>query len=104
MSLTKANLDADLDTIIAEFPQSFTFGGTSYVCAADDITEGRNPAEAGVFADDALTLHVRTALFTGTRPVSGNKITYSSRTFRIVSVFTSVDDNMLRLTCEEETA
>ena len=104
MSLTDSMLDDDLVEIIADYPQSFTFSGASYACAADDLTEGRRPVEAGIFPEDAINLHVRTAILPATRPVAGDQVIYSGRTLRIVSVITRVDDQLVTLTCEEVTA
>lgn len=103
MTLTAAELDADLVEILADFPQSVTIGGETYACAADDLTVGRTPDEAGIFSDDAIEIHLRTALFTA-RPVAGSTVTYGSRVLRVASVRTSADDNLLTLVCQEKTA
>lgn len=103
MTLTAAELDADLAEIIADFPQSVVIAGTTYACAADDLTIGRRPDGAGIFSDDAMEIHIRTALFT-TRPVAGATLTYGGRVLRVVSVRTAADDNMLTLVCQEKTA
>lgn len=104
MSITNAQLDSDLTAIIADYPQSVTWKGTSYVCAADDLTKGRRGDDAGIFADDTLNIHIRTALFVTTRPRNGEQVTYSGASYRIVSVKTGPDDLMLTLNCEELTA
>jgi len=104
MSITTSELDADLLDIIAEYPQAFTFGGTSYVCAADDLSEGRRPVLAGDFGDDAVVIRARTAILPTVKPAAGDTLTYLSRTLRIVRVDTSVDGSMMTLTCEEKTA
>ena len=103
MSLTSAELDADLVEIIADFPQSVSIGGSTYACAADDLTVGRSPDEAGVFAEDTIEIHVRTARFTS-RPVAGSTLTYGGRVLRVASVRTAADDNLLTLVCQEKTA
>lgn len=104
MSLTDAQLDADLAAIIADYPQSVTWKGAAYVCAADDLTKGRRGGEAGIFSEDTLNIHIRTALFTVARPRDGEQITYDGATYRIVSVKTGPDDLMITLNCEEITA
>lgn len=102
--LTNAQLDADLTEIIADFPQSVTWKGAAYVCAADDLTKGRRGGEAGIFSEDTLNIHIRTALFTGARPRDGEQITYDGATYRIVNTKTGPDDLMITLNCEEITA
>lgn len=104
MSLTNAQLDSDLTAIIADYPQSVTWKGAAYVCAADDLTKGRRGGEAGIFSEDTLNIHVRTALFTGARPRDGEQVTYGAMPYRIVSVKTGPDDLMITLNCEEITA
>ncbi len=103
MSLTTAQLDADALAIIADYPQSFVWKTGTYVCVADDMTVSRRLGDAGVFGENALTLHVRTALFT-TRPRAGELVTYLSKSFRIASVRTSPDNLVLTISCEEITA
>lgn len=103
MSITAAELDADLVEIVADFPQSVTIAGGTYACVADELTVGRSPDEAGIFSDDAIEIHVRTALFT-VRPVAGATVTYGGRVLRVASVRTAADDNMVTLVCQEKTA
>lgn len=103
-TLNDIDMDADLVQIIADCPQSYTWKGASYVCAADDLTKGRRGGEAGIFQEDTLNLHSRTALFTGARPKGGDQVTYGGAAYRIVSTKTGPDDLMITLTCEEITA
>lgn len=104
MALTDTLLDADLEDIIADYPQSVTWKGAAYVCAADDLTKGRRGGEAGIFSEDTLNIHIRTALFTGARPRDGEQVTYGGNAYRIVSTKTGPDDLMITLNCEEITA
>jgi hypothetical protein len=102
--LTNAQLDSDLAAIIADYPQSVTWKGAAYVCAADDLTKGRRGGEAGIFQEDTLNIHIRTVLFSGARPKGGEQVTYDGAAYRIVSAKTGPDDLMITLACEEITA
>lgn len=104
MSLTDAELEADLGEIIADYPQSITFSGKAYACVAETLTEGKDGLEeAGYMAADGVLIHVQASLFT-TRPALGDTLTYRSRTLRVTSVATTADNLELILNCEEETA
>lgn len=103
MTFTAAELDADLVEIVADFPQSVIIAGGTYACVADELTVGRSPDEAGIFSDEAIEIHVRTALFT-VRPVAGATVTYGGRVLRVASVRTAEDDNLVTLVCQEKTA
>ena len=107
MTLNDTDLDSDLVEIVADYPQSFGFGGTAYACVADDLTMGHRPAEAGIFDEDSLVIHVRTAILPDTRPAAGDTIVYpgiTGSTYRVKTAKTGPDDLLLVLTCEEETA
>ena len=104
MTLTNAQLEADLDEIVADYPQTFTWSSGSYACVAEDATTGRRDEEAGFMDDDDVTIHVQTSLFSSTRPAVGNLVKWNSRSYRIMQIRASSDGLMLALLCKEATA
>lgn len=105
MTITTAQLDADLDEMIADLPTSLTISGlvtgTAVNCVATDLNRGSGAEMAGLMAEDGVSFVVPTAAFT-TRPVKGNKCTAGGVQYRVKNVITHADDVAITLECEED--
>lgn len=102
MPLTASFMDGHAAKIVAGFPQSISWGGTSYACTADDLTNVEDPELAGYMADATILFHIRLALFTDSRPAVGDQITYGSTVYRVLSAVTSVGGVWLDLACTDK--
>ena len=101
------NVDFDGDVQYAEndLPGTITWGGDDYTCVVGTVAKGeRLEGPIGYAREHSFIVVIRTALFTGSRPVAGEPITFNGTEFRIVTVETDEADAALNLLIEEVTA
>lgn len=76
---------------------TFTWQTNSYACCASPLARGTTLELGGFAADIDLRIVVRAELFTGSRPIAGQLITYNGASYRIERVTTH--EAFLRLFC-----
>lgn len=94
-------LEADLAEMIADLPQSFVYGSSTYACIADELTESDKHVEVGFMDEATLSLTTRQSLFT-TLPEKGKTLIYNSATYRVEQVIKDPSGIGLRLICSDE--
>jgi hypothetical protein len=102
------DFDDDLREINDDIGQAFTWpatNGSNYTAQIDAVTEAREFPDtgAGWLSDDALTIVVRTSLFTSGTPQKGDKILYRGGTYRIARKRDDAIAEAITLWCEEIT-
>ena len=91
------DFDADLAEMVADLTGSMTWSGTAYACAMSPLSIGAQIDMGGYFAQVSFRLIVRTSLFSGSRPITGQKVTVGGTEYRIITADTGADDSALLL-------
>ena len=103
MVFAAAPFKQDLQGVIADLGETVTHSSTDYTAVVTTPERGREHELAGFLPDDDLGVLILNDDF-GTLPVLGEKITYDSRTYRIVRITDSNDSVSSLLACEEVSA
>jgi len=97
---TGVDFDNDVAHAVTDLTDSFTWSGTAYNAVISQINRGividgiEGPAD-----EIAFEIVVRTSLFSGSRPTSGDNVTISSTDYRIDRVETDEADAALNIIC-----
>jgi len=95
MAISTSRMASDLTAILADLPDTFAIGATSYSCAATEAGSDSAPSDAGIWPDaDLELLAAYAAAF-----VVGAKVVYGTKTYRVESVKHSPDGVSSRLFC-----
>ena len=94
-------IGAGLAEMATELGTSFTWleDDEDYACVPGPLSVGAQVEVGGVMAEITLSLGVQASLFTSARPASGQKITYRSTDYRILSVGADETNSALALYC-----
>ena len=99
------NYSDDLAEITNDMGQTVTIEGTSYAAAVGSPSAGYNADDpSGWHADNSLQVLISYTVLDGATVAEGDKVTYGSKVYRIVTAQPDEFGHTLKLTCEEETA
>lgn len=105
MTISASMLARDNAFMMADLPDTLTWGTATLACAVNEIVRGqRNLEDGGIWPDDAVQFVILASAIVSpiVRPTAGKTITYKTVVYRIEQVRTSADDSCLTLTCVEK--
>jgi hypothetical protein len=86
MALDLDIIAADMAAIIADFPDSITVDGQSYVVAASGVQRGQTLDVGGFMADITFQFSGMPSVISGIA-ILNKRVTYKGKTYRIARVF-----------------
>lgn len=91
--LADAYSNMEVNVFVDATLDRFTWAGTEYKGQVDLIDRKEALMVGGFDNQTEFVIHARTAQFSGTRPTTGQAITYKGKRYQIASISGSEDDN-----------
>lgn len=98
MALSTTMLQSDLDFMINDLPTTVTWEGSSYSCVVSDITSEDALDMAGIMESNSFQVIISLDDF-DSYPDVGDRVTISSKNYRITQTSDSPDGISRTLTC-----